>query len=474
MHPADIAKEIRQFAFFRTFNENLILQISTMMEVIRFSNGETVLKEGDANTRLFFIRSGSADVLLSGETVARLTQVGDVIGEMSVATERPVATTIKASSELSCFVLDSENFKHVHPKERDHFLALLYKLFAAVLSARLNKTNEKARLFEMVNREVHQAQMTLEKMGQKSALVLESDKKQLVLAKLAVGGTGVSLDTASNPADAEDLLKSKKYDVIIADEKNLDFLRNSQLKFPQLKLVLVTGRNVNQNFELYHKSLFVDAVVSVDSADRAFTIRTILTTLSKVLSQDLFGFEKYLSWGVDIQSFAITGSGERAKLREEMIAYFTKLGVRSTFLERCNSVAEEMLMNAIYDAPVNAKGETLFNHLSRKVPVVLEPKYQGQLRYGTDGVFLAVSVSDPFGALTKDVIIAYLESCYRGDPGKFNKEKGGAGRGLHQIIENADLTIFNVKKGVKSEVICLFYIESYHKEGAPSFHYFFE
>ncbi|MBL7669854.1 MAG: cyclic nucleotide-binding domain-containing protein [Bdellovibrionaceae bacterium] len=472
-HPTEITKEIQKFSFFKHFDPNLILQISTLLEVFEFQPGEIVLSEGQRNTKLYFIRSGSAEVLLSGESVATLTNPGDVIGEMSVATEGPVATTIRATSTLSCFVLDSENFKHVPQKERDHFLALLYKLFSAVLSERLTKTNEKARLFEIVNREVHQAQLNLEKIGQKNVLVVESDKKQLMLAKLAVGGTGVNLDATSQTTEAEALLKNKKYDVIIADEKHLEFLKRLHEEKNPSSLVLVTSKDVATNFDTYKKGQFVDTVISIDSTDRAFTIRSILTTLTKVLTQDLFGFEKYLSWGVDIQSRSIQSSLDRPKLRGEMVEYFTKLGIRTTFLERCNTVTEELLMNAIYDAPIDKQGQSLYNNLSRKTPVNLEPKHHGTLRYGSDGVFLAVSVTDPFGALTKDVIFKYLETCYHGKPESVESEKGGAGRGLHQIIENSDLTIFNVRAGIKTEVICLFYIESFRKEGTPSFHYFF-
>jgi CRP-like cAMP-binding protein len=472
-HPSEITKEIQNFSFFKHFDRNLILQISTLLEVNEFKIGETVLAEGQRNTKLFFIRSGSAEVLLSGESVATLDNPGDVIGEMSVATEGPVATTIRATSVLSCFVLDSDNFKHVPQKDRDHFLALLYKLFSAVLSERLTKTNEKARLFEIVNREVHQAQKNLEKIGQKKVLVVESDKKQLMLAKLAVGGTGVNLDATSLTSEAELFLKNSTYDVIIADEKHLEFLKKLHNDKTSSRLVLVTSKDVATNFDVYKKSHFIDTVISIDSNDRAFTIRSILTTLIKVLTQDLFGFEKYLSWGVDVQSRQVQSSLDRPKLRDEMIEYFTKLGIRTTFLERCNTVTEELLMNAIYDAPVDVQGHSIFNNLSRKTTVTLEPHQQGQLRYGSDGVFLAVSVTDPFGALTKDIIFKYLETCYHGNPESVESEKGGAGRGLHQIIENSDLTIFNVRSGIQTEVICLFYIESFRKEGTPSFHYFF-
>jgi hypothetical protein len=105
--------------------------------------------------------------------------------------------------------------------------------------------------------------------------------------------------------------------------------------------------------------------------------------------------------------------------------------------------------------------------------VTLDSHQQAQLCYASDGVLLAVSVIDPFGALTKDLVIDYLISCYQGTAGIMNQTKGGAGRGLHQIIENADLTIFNIKKGVRTEVICLFNTDGQKREAQPSFHYFF-
>jgi hypothetical protein len=138
-------------------------------------------------------------------------------------------------------------------------------------------------------------------------------------------------------------------------------------------------------------------------------------------------------------------------------------------------VAEEMLMNSIYDAPTDSSGKSLFNHLPRSVEVQLSESQSCKLRYSTDGNLLAVSVSDPFGGLTKETIINYLDSCYQGKAGIFNADKGGAGRGLHQIIESSDLSIFNVRRKIRTEVISIFNLDTSVKKDVqkPSFHYFF-
>jgi hypothetical protein len=134
--------------------------------------------------------------------------------------------------------------------------------------------------------------------------------------------------------------------------------------------------------------------------------------------------------------------------------------------------AEEMMMNAVYDAAVDITGKALFNHLPRTVEVRLHENQQSKFRYGCDGNLLAVSVQDPFGTLDRNVIIKYLESCYSNQAGSLNHGKGGAGRGLHQILESCDWTIFNIKPGEKTEVIGLFDIDQ-KRDGLPQFHYFF-
>ncbi|MBX2987636.1 MAG: cyclic nucleotide-binding domain-containing protein [Bdellovibrionaceae bacterium] len=474
MHPVEIAKELKQFQFFRSFPEDLLLQVATLVEVVQFPQGSCILQENEENKCLYFLRQGQAEVVLAGEVVMLLQNTGEVMGEMSVVTGKPASTTIRVLKEAHCFKINTDHFSFVPAKEKDHFLHLLYRIYSNILADRLVKTNEKARLFEIANRELHEAQVALHNTGEKHVLLVESDKKQLALAKVALGSTGVKLDTSPEVGQANGMLVGSEYDALVADETGLAFLRHAYDTAYPGKLVMMMTKDVSKNLSTIKSMEFVDHMITRDPTDRHFTIRTILTTLTKVLSNDLFGLEKYLTWGVEVQNRVVRSSRDREALREEMCDYFQKLGVRRTILDRVNTVSEELLMNAIYDAPTDSQGRAIYNHLPRTSEVLLDSHLQSSMHYASDGVFLAISVVDPFGALTKNVILRYLESNYKGEANLNEKEgKGGAGRGLHQIVENADLTIFNVKKGVRTEVICLFYVEGGKREPNPSFHYFF-
>jgi len=444
-----------------------------MIHTDSFAPNTFILQEGKKNTSLFFLRSGKVEISLAGEVIATLDTPGEVFGEMSVITANLTSTTVKALSPVECFIIRSEDFAHVHPKDKDRFQALLFQIYCFILTERLMRTNEKARLFEILNRELHEAQSAIEKSGGGKVLLVEPDKKQQLPIRMALGGTGVQLDIANDTEMGQAFLAENNYDIVLAEEACVDVLKEVQEKKASPYAVLLTSKNVQGNLQVLERHRFVDHIISRDADDRNATIRYVLTALSKLLNKDLFGVEKYLTWGVEVQSRTVTHSGQREQLREELYAYFKKMGIRSTVLDRVNTVVEEMLMNAIYDAPVDSQGRSIFNHISRKEEIQLDTHQQSLLTYASDGVLLAVAVKDPFGSLTKDIIVDYLLSCYNGQAGSMNTNKGGAGRGLHQIIENADLTVFNVKKGVRTEVICLFNVDGQKREAQPSFHYFF-
>jgi CRP-like cAMP-binding protein len=158
MHPADIAKEIKTYSFFKSFSDDLILQTSAMIRSISYSQGSVILEEGKPNRRLFFLRSGKVGVSLIGQVIASLTNPGEVFGEMSIITSNPVVTAIVAQTDVECFFIESDDFAHVHPKDKERLEALLFRIYCVVLTERLMRTNEKARLFEILNKELHEAQ----------------------------------------------------------------------------------------------------------------------------------------------------------------------------------------------------------------------------------------------------------------------------------------------------------------------------
>jgi len=472
LQPSIIAEELKSFTFFKSFEEELLAQLATIVKTKSFPAGKAILTEGDSTSSLYFLRSGKVEITLENGRIANLESPGEVFGEISTLSANVASVNVRAINDVECFEISSQDFESVPAQDKDRFTALLYKIYSLVLSQRSAKATEKARLFEVINKELHEAQTVLQRGAGGRVLLVEPDKKRQVPIKMALGASGLIVEIPENMEEARELVKNNKYDVVLCDESGVDLLKHVQAGHDQIFPVFLTSCDVLGTLQVLEQHRYINHIVSRNVEDRATTIRYILTAIGKLLNKDLFGLEKYLMWGAEIQNSVISHSAQREELREEMTAHFRKVGIRSTVLDRVNLAAEEMLMNAVYDAPVDSNGNHLFNHISRKEEVSLEKHQCSVFSYASDGVMIAVSVKDPFGSLTKEIIVDYLLSCYNNQAGSMNENKGGAGRGLHLMLEAADLTIFNVKKGVSTEVISLFYVEQ-RRESNPAFHYFF-
>ncbi len=309
----------------------------------------------------------------------------------------------------------------------------------------------------------------------KRVLLGEDDKKQQIIAKMALRGSGVELDVVSDLNTGQECLKKRKYDIVCTNEKLIELSQSAIELSPTVQTVFMTSDKTYQYLPTLRKYPFLCNIVSRNDEDRTFTLKNMITTVSKLITQNIFGLEKYLNWGIEVKQHQVMNSKERQQLVNQMESYFEDLGVRRPVLYKSVAIAEELMMNAIYDAPVDTDGTALYNHLSRTVDVELKPEEQSTFRYACDGILLAISVEDPFGALTRETILDYLQSRYEigNDPSR--EEKGGAGFGVLQIIGMSDLVVINVKPKVRTEVISILNIapDKPKSTKTTSLHYFY-
>ncbi|MCB0416276.1 MAG: cyclic nucleotide-binding domain-containing protein [Bdellovibrionaceae bacterium] len=311
-------------------------------------------------------------------------------------------------------------------------------------------------------------------MKHKRILLAEGDVREQKLAKLALGGTGVRLDIASTIEEAQEKIGHTEYDLLCLNGQMIELAKIVKELRPNLKLVFMTSENIPTYIKKLREYPNLTNIAARSRVDRAFTAKNLVTTIRKLIDPEMFGLEKYLFWGVEVRSRKVTGSAQRRELIQEMVQHFESLGIRRQILESVSVVAEELLMNAIYDAALGKDGKPKYNQLQRTVPVVLEPSEQAQFRYACDGFLLAISVEDPFGSFQKGTLLEYLENGFAGTEVAPRPEKGGAGKGLFLLTQTADMVVFNVKTGKRTEAIALFHVdrESAKTHQDPSFQYF--
>ncbi len=309
----------------------------------------------------------------------------------------------------------------------------------------------------------------------KKAVYIEETRKLQLLVKMALGGTGVALETSEGVDEIAEKLRESNTDIILVGASHFESSKE-ELKKIVAPIVIVNSKEFHINVDTIKKSSIVQNYIDLTSGNKNLNTRIIATTVSKLITRDIFGVEKYLGWGVEIHEVQVQSSQQRAEIKEKMAEYFKGIGVRTPIIDTLILVAEEMLMNAIYDAPTGSDGKPLFNHLPRTDTVFLETQQQAQFRYCCDGTMAAISIADPFGALKKEVLIGYIETNSKGGVNTSSiPGKGGAGRGLHQIVSHADLTVVNVRSGMRTEMISLISLDKKDvtREEPPLLHFFF-
>jgi len=183
---------------------------------------------------------------------------------------------------------------------------------------------------------------------------------------------------------------------------------------------------------------------------------TLLSAMAtRVLAGDIFGLEKHLRWGSQIHNFLVGDYQEKSLCISQIAEFAESMGVRRKYRESIEQCADEMLMNALYDAPVDEQGRPIFSEIPTKTRISLRVEQKVVVQYVCDGKQFAIAVRDAFGTLERSTVLRYLHKCLHNEQ-QIDRKAGGAGLGLYFITNSSSGVFFNVLPGVATEAVCTF------------------
>lgn len=210
----------------------------------------------------------------------------------------------------------------------------------------------------------------------------------------------------------------------------------------------------------------VDHVISDVDGDGV----ELVVTSVKLLSGDIFGLEKYLSWGAKVHELEINTYEEKRAALMTVAEYAREVGARRHVIGKIESVTDELLMNALYDAPAVSRGQQPAQHATTLDESAMKQCDEAALvRYACDGRYFAVSVQDEYGQLHKEAILDHLvrARAERGAPKLAETTAAsGAGLGLYFILSSVTRFIANIDRGTRTEVVCLFDLKESGRDAA--------
>lgn len=146
----------------------------------------------------------------------------------------------------------------------------------------------------------------------------------------------------------------------------------------------------------------------------------------------------------------LTSSNRREARFERLREFFAAHGLSERGIATIVDVAEELVTNALYDAPVEAGYFT--TPIPRTEDIELPPEHACEISYGCEEGCGFVRIRDPFGALTRSRLSGVLNRC-NSTGVELDESRGGAGLGLWRVFSSASTITITVIPGRLTDVL---------------------
>ena len=227
-------------------------------------------------------------------------------------------------------------------------------------------------------------------------VILERNKlvgRKVARLFLSVGATAV---TVEEPKLVASVIEDA--DVLCADSFDGDFVAEQVRSNPRLRGILWTAEPLRRSLKFLVETRAIDHVLGrrdFESPPRAWEIVMVARRLAGVSPAPLSG---YLDWGFTALDVEVRTTSDRDTAVAQIQEFVAALQLPKRVAEMFGELGHELLMNAMYDAPIDAQGRPKYAG-DRKADIRLADHERPAVRVATDGSRLVLQVRDPFGRL---------------------------------------------------------------------------
>jgi hypothetical protein len=262
--------------------------------------------------------------------------------------------------------------------------------------------------------------------------------------------------------------------LLCADSFDGDEVLEAVRKFPKLRALLWTAEPVRRSMRFLTEGTAISNLCGRRDFESVPRPWELLMVVRRMLAKESLTVprEAFVDWGHTAFSQVVSCSADRDTAVAAIQDRVAALQVPRRVAEMFGELAHELVMNAMYDAPADSQGRPKYA-ANRKADLRLEDKERPTVWLGTDGYRLVLQVADRFGRLQRNHVVDGLARGLAG--GEMDQSHGGAGLGMMVCHNSAAMLIFDVRKGVRTEVTAVFELDLNLREfrtQARSIHYF--
>jgi hypothetical protein len=286
-------------------------------------------------------------------------------------------------------------------------------------------------------------------------VILERNK--LVGRKVArlFASVGATVAVVEDPSQIAPVIGDA--DVICSDTFDADFLAEQVRAHKQLRGVLWTAEPMKRSLRHLVETTRIDHVLGrrdFESPPRAWEVLMVARRL--VSPHATAPMSAFLDWGFSTLELGVASTADRDEAVLRIGEFITALAVPRRIVDMFGELAHELLMNAIYDAPIDAHGRAKYAG-DRKADVRLADEERPSVKLACDGSKLVLQIRDPFGRLERSHVIDGLARGLAG--GEQDRTHGGAGLGFLVCHNSTSAMFFDVVRGRHTEVTALFELD---------------
>lgn len=300
----------------------------------------------------------------------------------------------------------------------------------------------------------------------KSLLLISNHIDDKLFAAEVALATGLSLKHVTDPNEGAALINQDEIEIVLVDassEKQYQAFENAiqntvglfSDKISTNGIHFLSSEDLDRSQYLIQSPLFGHFVMrnynNPKDAGQHYGL-----TVKATLAQRSTGLSSLLKAGSKIQVIKLTLSSQKYKAVEAVKAYLIAAHFQSRMATVIANAVDELLMNAMFDAPVDNLGKPLYTTTHRATDLKLEGKSAVEMHVGFDGQYVGISTIDHFGSLDKVKLLSHISKFYANEEYKVRTSTAGAGIGLATVFRSGGSFFFISESRVQTEVVVFF------------------
>ena len=303
-------------------------------------------------------------------------------------------------------------------------------------------------------------------MANKSLLLISAHPEDKVFATEMAIAAGLSLRIVSDPIEGSAIIAEESPVVTLCDtssEAQYLALENSiqetvglfSDKINANSIYFISSENLEKVQYLVKSPLFGHFIMR-NYGDPKEAGAHYGRLVRATLAERAFGLEGLLKDDAKIQKIKFHVTTQKQDAVEAVKNYLLAAKFQSRMATVIANAVDELLMNAMFDAPTDDLGRPLFNSTARTTSFKLEDRHSVEMRVGYDRTYVAIMAVDLFGSLDKAKLLSHISKIYTEEEYKVKASVAGAGIGLATVFRSGGSFFFVSEARVRTEVTVFF------------------